>query len=106
MRDAAANRGVSYRDSQLFIALACRLLRVSAVHLQCFPESHPKGFKKLIARAFLAIHARDLFNPADPPVAVLFHDGHVSLLHANTSKAHLTSGNRFGDSEQDTLTGQ
>src|SRR5438105_14115835 len=93
----AANRRASYRDSQLFIAFACRLLRVSAVHLQCFTESHPKGFNKLVARAFLAIHARNLFNPADPPVAVLLHDGHVSLLHANTSTAHLTSGTRSAD---------
>src|SRR5260370_23021349 len=57
MRGAAANRGASYRDSQLFIAFACRLLGVGAVHLQRFPESHPKGLEQLVARAFLAIHA-------------------------------------------------
>src|SRR5260370_17516949 len=67
MRGAAANRGASYRDSQLFIAFACRLLAVGAVHLQLFPESPPKGFEQLVPRAFLAIHPRTSFIPALPP---------------------------------------
>ena len=91
MKDAAANRGVSYRDCELFIAFPRRLFCIRAVHLQCFRKSDSKGLEQLVTRALLAVDAWNLFNPADPPFTILFYDGRVALVHADTSKTNLTS---------------
>ncbi|MGH8739069.1 MAG: hypothetical protein ACREVC_17080, partial [Burkholderiales bacterium] len=92
-RGAAATLVVSYRDLELFVAYARRLLGVGAIHLQRFAERGSKGVEQLVARAFLAIDARDFFNPADPPLTVLLYDGGVALVHAVTSKIDFTPAN-------------
>ena len=47
---------------------------ILAIELKRFPYRLPKAFKKLHAGALLAVDAGHFLDPADPPIAVLFHE--------------------------------
>ena len=91
MSDAAADRGVSYRNFELFVAYSRCLFGIRSIHLYRFTKRNSKGFEKLVARALLTVNARDFFNPADPPLTVLLHYSRVTLVHADTSRVNCTS---------------
>ena len=48
--------------------------RASAVEFQRFGQYHAKARQQLLAGPFLGVDARDLFDPADPPISVLFNN--------------------------------
>src|SRR5207237_1201982 len=50
---------------------------VPPVHLQGLAQRHLEALNELVAGAFLTVDARDLLNPADPPVGVLLDDRRV-----------------------------
>ena len=59
----------------------CGLACFASIHLQRLNERRLKVFHKLVSRFALAIYARDLLEPTDPPSAVLLYDCGVFVFH-------------------------
>ena len=84
IRDIESGRAASYGDLKLLVVLTRRIDRLGAIERQGFPQGDAKGIEKLIARRLLAIDARNLVDPTDPPVAVLLHDRRLIGFHGET----------------------
>ena len=72
--DAGGKSGASHGHKLLGIILFCGLSRFCTVELQGFRKNLLQGQHQFIFCLFLSVDARNLFNPSDPPVAVLFGD--------------------------------
>jgi hypothetical protein len=48
--------------------------------------------EQLISTGFLRVHTRNLLNPTDPPIAVLFHDSGVGV-HPTSPRSHTDGMN-------------
>src|SRR5687767_3687212 len=78
---APADRDASYRDGQFLVALARGTERFLPVERDGLGERNPKRFEQLLARTFLAVHARNLLDPPDPPITGLLDDCGEVVLH-------------------------
>lgn len=80
-KDVAVNRDASYRNAELFIILAGRVPGIVAIHFQRFHERDTEGVQQFVSGTLLAIDARNLLDPTDPPWAILLHNRCISLIH-------------------------
>ncbi len=56
---------------------------LSPVKLQGLPKGHAKRLHEFFLGRFLAVHTRNLFNPADPPRSRLFYYCRVGLFYVH-----------------------
>jgi hypothetical protein len=52
-----------------------------AIERKRFPQRLPQAFKLLVVGTLLAIDAGNFLDPAEPPVAVLFHESGILAAH-------------------------
>ena len=76
----------SYGDQFFAILWSSRSDGVLSVKLDGFSQRNPETLKQFLVCAFLTVYARDLFNPSDPPLTILFRDRCVRVCHS----IHLT----------------
>ena len=89
-KDVALGRGASYGNAVFFVSKPRSSASVRTVHFQGFREGDAQRFQKFLARALLAIHPGDFFNPTNPPPTVLFDDSRICLIHVDTSEYKFT----------------
>ena len=81
LSDAAGTPAVSYQQAFLGIVPAGRFPCLRPVELQRLDQNFLQRSHQLLLRPLLRIHSRDLLDPANPPIVLLFRDRRVSRIH-------------------------
>ncbi len=78
---AEAAPHASYSDVFFLEVSSCCPQRFLSIKRQRFLKGCAKAFQQLLTRCFLTIHARNLFNPTNPPCSIILNNCCVFLIH-------------------------
>ena len=103
IRDAESGRVASYRDFEFLEVSSGGIDCICAVKLQSLSQRDFQRLEQFLSARFLTIDAETFFDPSDPPMIFLVHDGcvvtgfHFSIsifsVPGNTSRKFIVQRN-------------
>lgn len=84
-------RHLKAKRARLRARFVCVHLRLSAAEFKRLSQRYAQAFHQLLTRSFLAIDARNLLDPAEPPLAGFLNYSGVRAFHILAPHEHWVS---------------